>query len=227
MNFQITRRAIGKTGVLAGMATAVGSALPAVSARAAERRAPKRPGTSANGWTFQANADLDSQVWTRSVAGTGLSVPVWIGDVEAILLHVVRRFHYEIEQLQPADLAGWRPVGEVDKDLPESNLASGTAIRIRPGSRAKGGFFPLQELVLRDILADCEGVVRWGGDGEQVDESLFSIALGPRNKRVRTLADKFRGWETTPGEGAGVNVDFLTPSRRARATTLARAQRKR
>jgi hypothetical protein len=223
MNFRMTRRTVLGTGVLAGVATAVSSVLPAVPAWAA----PKRRNTSANGWPIQANKDVDSQVWTRSVAGTGLSVPVSIGDVEAILLHVVRRFHYEIEEIQPIDLIGWQEIGKLDKRLPESNLASGTAVRIRPGSRAKGGFFPLQELVLRDILADCEGVVRWGGDDREVDESLFSIALGPKDKRVRRLADRFRGWEARPGEGAGVNVDFLTPSRRDRAATLARAQRTR
>jgi len=223
MNFRMTRRTVLGTGVLAGVATAAGSVLPAVSAWGA-RKSRK---TSANGWTIQSNKDVDSQVWTRSVAGTGLSVPVSIGDVEVILLHVVRRFHYEIEEIQPFDLVGWQELGKVDKRLPESNLASGTAVRIRPGSRVKGGFFPLQELVLRDILADCEGVVRWGGDDREVDESLFFIALGPKDKRVRTLADRFRGWEAKPGEGAGVSIDFLSPSRHKRATTLARAQRTR
>lgn len=222
MNLRITRRTVLGTGVLAGVATAVSSALPTVAAWSA----PKQPETSANGWALQANVDVDSQVWTRSVAGTGLSVPVWIGDVEAILLHVARRFHYEIEELPPIDLVGWRPAAEVDPALPESNLASGTAVRIRPGSRVKGGFFPLQELVLRDILADCEGVVRWGGDDPQVDESLFYIALGPDNARVRALAEKFRGWESTPGAGAGVNVDFLAPTRHRRANYLAQAQRR-
>ncbi|MGX6604510.1 hypothetical protein ACWKSP_20595, partial [Micromonosporaceae bacterium Da 78-11] len=207
MTLRISRRAVLRTGALAGPAAVfVGSALPTAAARAEATTKPRRE-TSANGWPIQATKDIDSQVWTRSVSGTGLSVPVSIGDAEAILLHVIRRFHYEIEQIPSIDLTGWQPVAEVEKKLPESNLASGTAVRIRPGSRAKGEFFPLQELVLRDILADCEGAVRWGGDDRQVDESLFYIALSPRNRRIRTLADRFRGFETTPGAGAGVNVD--------------------
>ncbi|MEU4771149.1 hypothetical protein [Micromonospora sp. NPDC023644] len=225
MDQQMTRRTVLRTAALTGAAAAVGSVLPAASASAAERRGPKRPATSTNGWTIQANADRDSQVWTRSVAGTGLSVAVWIGDVELILLHVVRRFHYEIDQIQRADLVGWCEIGKLRKGLPESNLASGTAVRIRPGARARGGFFPLQELALRDVLADCEGVVRWGGDDREVDESLFYIAVGPHDKRVPALADKLRGWAATPGEGAGVGVDFLSPSRRGRADKLARVQR--
>ncbi|MBT8228382.1 MAG: hypothetical protein HKP61_20900 [Dactylosporangium sp.] len=224
MDHQIARRTVLRTAALTGMAAAVGSVLPTASA-SAEGRTPKRPVTSANGWTIQANADRDSQVWTRPVAGTGLSVAVWIGDVEMILLHVVRRFHYEIEEIQRIDLAGWCELSKLHKGLPESNLASGTAVRIRPGARARGGFFPLQELVLRDVLAECEGVVRWGGDDREVDESLFCIAVGPHDKRVRTVADKLRGWEATPGEGAGAGVDVLSPSRRSRADGLARVQR--
>lgn len=226
MNHRFTRRTVLRTAAVTGAAAAVGSVLPAAPAAAREGRGPKRPATSENGWTIQANADLDSQVWTRSVAGTGLSVPVWIGDVEAILLHVIRRFHYEIEEIQPNDLVGWTPASKVRKRGPESNLASGTAVRIRPGARAKGGFFPLQELVLRDILADCDGLVRWGGDDREVDESLFSIAAGPRDERVSAVGARLRGWETSPGEGAGITVDVLSPSRRTRAEGLARRQRR-
>ncbi|MFG1992178.1 hypothetical protein ACGFJ7_19580 [Actinoplanes sp. NPDC048988] len=223
MSLRISRRVVLRTGAAAVVA---GAALPTAAARAQAPSKPRRE-TSANGWPIQATKDVDSQVWTRTVSGTGLSVPVSIGDAETILLHVVRRFHYEIEQIPSIDLTGWQPAAEVAKGRPESNLASGSAVRIRPGSRAKGGFFPLQELVLRDILADCEGVVRWGGDDEQVDESLFYIALGPRHKRVRTLADRFRGFERKPGAGAGVSVDFLAKPRRSRADALARAQRTR
>jgi hypothetical protein len=225
MNHKITRRTVLRTAGLTGAAAAVSPVLPAASASAVERRRPKRPATSANGWTIQANADRDSQVWSRPVAGTGLGVAVWIGDVEAILLHVVRRFHYEIDELAPIDLVGWRPISKLRRGLPESNLASGTAVSVRPGASAKGGFFALQELVLRDILADCEGVVRWGGDDREVNESLFYIAAGPRDSRVRSVADKLRKWNATPGEGAGVGVDFLAPSRRGRAEGLARSQR--
>lgn len=105
---------------------AASSILPAAPASARDVPKPKRPATSQNGWTIQANADLDSQVWTRTVASTGLSVPVWIGDVEAILLHTIRRFHYEIEEIRPNDLVGWTLAKKIRKRSPESNLASGT-----------------------------------------------------------------------------------------------------
>jgi hypothetical protein len=226
MIYRLTRRTVLRTAAVTGAAAAASSVLPAAPASAREIRKQKRPATSQNGWTIQANADLDSQVWTRTVAGTGLRVSVWIGNVEAILLHTIRRFHYEIEEIRPNDLVGWTPAEKVRKRSPESNLASGTAVRIRPGARARGGFFPLQELVLRDILADCEGLVRWGGDDREVDESLFYIAAGPLDERVKAIGDKLRGWESSPGEGAGIGVDVLSRSRRTRAADLARRQRR-
>lgn len=207
-----------------GAAAAVGSLVPGL-ASAASKGGPKKLPASANGWTIEKQANHVSTVWTRPVAGTGLTVDIRIGDVEAILLHVIRRFHYEAEQIQTVDLAGWREMSSLREGLPESNLASGTAVQIRPGASAKGGLFPMQELVLRDILAECEGVVRWGGDDSKVDESLFYIDAGPNDVRVRKLGDQLREWGVTPGEGAGVEVNVLSPSRRSRADRLARMQR--
>ncbi len=224
----IPRRAVVKgAGVLAA-ATAVGSFAPS-AAVAAPAGVPlntrKKAPTSANGWTLQTEANHVSTVWTRPVPGTGLEVDVRIGDVEAILLHVVRRFHYEVDQLPRVDLAGWQRIGGLKEDGPQSNLASGTAVRIRPGAGASGSLFPLQVLTVRDILADCEGVVRWGGDDSPVDESLFYIDRGPDDDSVREVADRLRLAEATPGRGAGVTVDVLAPSRRDRAKRLVREQR--
>ncbi|WP_327066441.1 twin-arginine translocation signal domain-containing protein [Kitasatospora sp. NBC_01302] len=231
MRSAITRRSAVKGAAVLGAATAVGPLLPraAWAAPAEHSTEPENPGrnlpTSANGWTIEKEANHVSTVWTRTVAGTGLTVDVRIGDVEEILVHVIRRFHYEVEELPGGDLLGWRPIDGLRAALPESNLASGTAVRIRPGASAKGGFFAYQELVLRDILAQCEGVVRWGGDDGEVDESLFYLASGPQDRRVRQLADRLRGWRARPGEGAGAPVDVLSPARRSEADRLAHAQR--
>lgn len=101
-----------------------------------------------------------------------------MGDVETILVHLVRRFHYEVEELRAGDVTGWRaPTGE-RKPTAESNLASGTAVLIRPGHYpvgVRGNFFALQQIVIRDILAELDGVVRWGGDDRRPNEALFSI----------------------------------------------------
>ncbi|MEU7483977.1 twin-arginine translocation signal domain-containing protein [Streptomyces sp. NPDC042319] len=224
MQNEMTRRAVVKGAAVMGAAAAASSFMPGTASAASKGKTKKIP-TSANGWPIEREANHVSTVWSRPVAGTGLDVEVRIGDVEAILVHVIRRFHYEVQEIPRVDLAGWREIGKLRASLPESNLASGTAVQIRPGASAKGGFFPAQEMVLRDILADCEGVVRWGGDDTEVNESLFYIDRGPNDEQVRKLADKLRAGEATPGEGAGVNVDVRTPSRRNRADRLARTQR--
>ncbi|MFJ2290645.1 hypothetical protein ACIOG7_02860 [Streptomyces sp. NPDC087894] len=210
-------------------AAAVASLTPGVATAATGKATASEPAdlpTSANGWPLVEQANHVSTVWTRPVPGTGLNFDVRIGDAETILLHVIRRFHYEVEQLHTAGLAGWQAIGSVDKKGPESNLASGTAVRIRPGAAAEGSFFPLQEIVLRDILADCEGAVRWGGDDSQVDESLFYLDRGPDDPQIRRLAARLRKGEVTPGLGAGSAVNVMAQSRQERAGRLAAEQRK-
>ncbi|MFC9426773.1 hypothetical protein [Streptomyces sp. NPDC056987] len=183
---------------------------------------------SKNGWEMEKTADDHGHIYTRPLPGLPLDgVRMRMGEVETVLIHVVSRFHYEINALRTGEVVGWRSPGSVRKGLAESNLASGTAVRIRPGfypSGVRGGFYPLEELTLRDILADCEGVVRWGGDDRVPDESLFSIDVPPGDKRLTEVAAKIRGWTHTPGQGSGVIVDTRSPERRKAAERLAARQ---
>ncbi|MEV8023061.1 twin-arginine translocation signal domain-containing protein [Streptomyces sp. NPDC086554] len=223
----VSRRTVLTHAGIITAAAAVTSLTPSV-ATAAPGEAPKTASakvpTSANGWSLEKEANHVSTVWTRPVPGTSLKLDIRIGDAEAILLHVIRRFHYEVEQLHPGDLVGWQRIDKLSENLPESNLASGTAVRIRPGAAAKGSMFPLQEIVVRDILADCESVVRWGGDDNPVDEALFYLDRSPDSHQVRDLARKLRQGEVTAGQGAGTTVDPLSKARRERAQRLARQQ---
>ncbi|MFC9595972.1 hypothetical protein ACFTUC_40040 [Streptomyces sp. NPDC056944] len=192
----------------------------------ARRRRIHTGRASANGWEMQKLADADGgDIATRSVPGTGLRVAVRTGDVEAVLVHVVRRFHYEVDALgqdgEPHALVGWVAPGTVrDSRLPESNQASGTAVVIRPGSYppgVRGGFTARQQEVVRDILADTEGLVRWGGDDDRPYEGLFHLAVRPGDDRLQRVADRLRAWDETPGLGAGTLPDVTEPSRRRRA----------
>ncbi|WP_055617368.1 hypothetical protein [Streptomyces phaeochromogenes] len=230
----ITRRDVVRHSAVLGTVTLVGGgsvlALPA-GAVAAERPgpgdAPKRP-TSPNGWELEEKANDVSTVWTRPVPGTGLDVDVRIGDVETVLVHVVRRFHYEIDELRKGDLTGWRAPARVKPKRAEGNQASGTAVAIRPGSYppgARGGFFPPQLMVIRDILAECDGVVRWGGDDDRPYEALFSIDVPPGDKRLTDLVAKLRTWADEPGAGPGTQVDVADAKRRKAATALERRQK--
>ncbi|MFD4525169.1 twin-arginine translocation signal domain-containing protein [Streptomyces sp. NPDC058470] len=184
--------------------------------------------SSKNGWEMEKVVDKHGHIYTRPVPGTPLvGIQVRMAEVETVLVHVVSRFHYEIDTLREGDVVGWRTPGSVRKGLAESNLASGTAVRIRPGSYpsgVRGGFYPMEELVIRDVLAECEGVVRWGGDDSTSDESLFYIDVPPGDERLAEVARKIRGWAFTPGRGSGVLVDTLQPQRREAAKRLASQQ---
>ncbi|MEU9457751.1 twin-arginine translocation signal domain-containing protein [Streptomyces sp. NPDC058322] len=197
--------------------------------RALERRRRTRDGRhSPNGWEMEVATDQGGTVWARPVPGTPIGhVAVRIGDAETVLVHVIRRFHYEVDALRKGDVVGWRKPNAVHRGLAEANQASGTAVQIRPGHYplgAKGGFFPQQQIVIRDILAELEGVVRWGGDDKRPDESLFYLDVKPGDPLLAKVVSKLRGWSEQPGKGAGGPVDVLSDKRRSAARTLAREQ---
>lgn len=175
---------------------------------------------SLNGWPLQERANDVSTVWTRPVSGTGIAIPLALGTPQTLLHHVVRRVHYEIEALREGDLTGWRPLGATSRRSPASNISSGTAVRIRPGARTDA-YFPFQEEVLRDILLDTDGAVRWGGDDDERDDSLFYLNLGP--KAARDIGQRLRRANEAPG---GIMPDSNIPSQRATARDLDRRQRK-
>lgn len=179
---------------------------------------------SQNGWEMERVCDSGGSVYTRPVPGTPLTgAAVRLGDVEAVLVHVVRRFHYEIDELRQGDVIGWRAPSAVRANSPESNQASGTAVQIRPGfypAGHTGGFYPQQLMVIRDVLAELEGVVRWGGDDRTADESLFYLDVPPASPLLPRVAEKIRYWGDRPGQGAGAPVDVNAPSRRAAAKAM-------
>lgn len=187
-----------RTVLAVGTAATAAYVLPTGAATAADRTAPKsgfRPTkipVSQNGWEIQNQANHVSTVWTRAVSGTGLDVDIRIGLPELLLLHIARRFHYEVQELRAGDVQGWSRIGRTPLTRPASNLSSGTALRVVPGARARGSYFPRQVERIRDIVADCGGTVRWGGDDDTVDESLYYLTAGPDSgawpERLRTLS---------------------------------------
>ncbi|MEW1694240.1 MULTISPECIES: hypothetical protein [unclassified Streptomyces] len=224
---------LGATGLLSSPAAAAPALPPglhderlAEALRLAEARRRRihtdRP--SANGWEMQKVTDEDGDIVTTSVPGTGLSVPLRSGDAGTLLVHVVRRFHYEIDALgrdEPGALVGWvAPSSVRDGRRPESNQASGTAVVVRPGSYppgVRGSFTAAQERTLRDVLADAQGLVRWGGDGRRPYEGLFHLAVRPGDSRLERVAATIRAWDGTPGAGAGTLPDVTAPARLRRA----------
>ena len=177
-------------------------------------------GTSANGWPVIPEPEA------RRIEGSDIDVTVRPGDVATVLLHVARRYYYEIDTLRKGEVSGHGASREIAQPY-ESNYLSGTAIAIRPGSYPVGvkeGFFPLELMVIRDILAECKGVVRWGGDEEIPKESHFQIDVGPGDRRLENFADQISAWHLRPGQGAG-SIDPFTAARRSASQRMERKQR--
>ncbi|MGW5425907.1 hypothetical protein ACWET9_01605 [Streptomyces sp. NPDC004059] len=150
--------------------------------------------------------------------GTNVEVSLAKGDAATVLLHVARRFAYEIDMLRAGDLHGHTTDRTVGASF-ESNHLSGTALAIRPlhyplGADVKNtGMSQSERIVVADILADCEGVVAWGGALKPVKRSHFHIDVKPGDARLKRLAARIRGWNDTPGKGAG-SIDAFAPARR-------------
>ncbi|MBT2396200.1 hypothetical protein [Streptomyces sp. ISL-100] len=188
-----------------------GSAAPA-AAMPADEVATWNGKKSANGWPV-----IDKGI-RYPIEGSRASVTLAGGEVAVVLLHVARRFHYEVDALRVGDISGHSTNPVVKNDY-ESNYLSGTAIAIRPGAYPAGltgGLFPHELIVIRDILAELDGVVSWGGDEPAVPkESHFQIALKPGHPKLKRVAAKIRGWSEEPGKGAGATDAFASTRRKA------------
>lgn len=131
-----------------------------------------RGSRSANGWKI-----LDEAA-SHTIEGSGLTVHLANGDAATLLSHVARRFHYEIDQLREKEVTGHTTSREVRRPH-ESDYLSGTATAIRPHAcplGVRGGPYPQELVVVRDILAELDGAVVWGGDFVSPQESHFEIA---------------------------------------------------
>ncbi|MFC5923669.1 hypothetical protein [Micromonospora vulcania] len=214
---------------MAGTGALALTGLPATAALAAPADAaspgqPWRRATSQNGWPVVGSTD------TRRyrVEGSNASVTLLAGMVGTVLLHVVRRFHYEIGEVTREAIVGHRTDRRISSPY-ESNYLSGTAVALWPDrypAGARDGLFAHEVAIVRDILADCEGVVRWGGDQRtQPQEGHFQIDVRPGDGRLNHVSGKLQAWEAVSGQGAGTPGDVYSPARRRAASTLADRQR--
>ncbi|MFH8589967.1 hypothetical protein ACH4GP_37295 [Streptomyces celluloflavus] len=157
--------------VSAGVAGAVALGVAgAAHPGAAAERANWSGKQSDNGWPVQDTAK------SFDIEGSDQKVPLTDGDVATALTYVARRFHYEIGSLRDGDVHGWTKDHTVMETY-ESNYLSGSAITVRPlcypvGS--KGNLYPNELVVVRDILAELDGVVAWGGDFDKPHRTLLA-----------------------------------------------------
>ncbi|BCY11770.1 hypothetical protein [Actinoplanes sp. L3-i22] len=147
-----------------------------------------------------------------AVQGTDISVALLPGAAATVLLYAARRFHYEIDALHPGDLVA---------------DATGVVLDVRPGwypPGARGNFLPYQLTVVRDIVAQCDGLLSWGGDAVPAPrEGRFQLAVPAADAKLRALAKRLDTDAKHPGRrvGAGTALPF-TPDRVRRAESIRR-----
>ncbi|MFI9760771.1 hypothetical protein ACIHFB_22810 [Streptomyces sp. NPDC051963] len=215
-------RAAAGTGVLAVASGALNTPVSAAAPSAGQWSGD----VSANGWRI-----APASVTVHHVEGSAASLGLRRGDAGAVLLHVARRWHYEIAPLDTGEgggVTGHLTRRTVGADF-ESNHLSGTAVALHPTAyplKGSEGLWPHQEAIVRDILADCEGTVVWGGDLTPVKVSHFHIAARPGDSTLARVAARLDTGRPTASrtQTAGTVADPAAPSRRAKARRLQRIQ---
>ncbi len=155
---------------------------------------------SQNGW----KANDRSLIASYDIGGG--KVAVRKGDVATVLVYVAKRFDSEVENLVWPGNWGYaeRPIRG---SRTTSNHASGTAIDLnapRHPLGKQGTFSKSQVRKIKKILADCGGVVRWGGNySGRKDEMHFEINAG--SARVREVAKAIRAGKK-PGPSGGATA---------------------
>ncbi|MFE0800423.1 hypothetical protein [Streptomyces sp. NPDC058812] len=229
MSRALTRRSVLAAGAGTVAAAWIGQTTPAAAAPDASsgKQDAWTGERSENGWSIDAGA-----VSRHQVEGSSAAVVLRDGPVAAVLLHVARRWHYEIAPLDTGEgggVSGHKTRRAVAASY-ESNYLSGTALCLHPAAHPLGGsegLWPHHELIVRDILLDCEGTVVWGGDLAPAKLSHFQIAVEPGSKELERVAERLvppPGATRTPV--AGAVEDPTQPARRVKALRLSRTQRR-
>jgi hypothetical protein len=212
----LSRRSLLAVVGAAAVGTAASAALPG-AASADPRPADPRPAgpsrwtasRSQNQWPVIAAAGAGAfRVVGSDATATLLTGDGGPSDAATTLLHVARRFHYEVATLERGDVHGYTTDRAIVAGF-QSNHLSGTAIALKPQAYpvgSAGNLFPYEIAVIRRILADCEGVVGWHGDDSVPAEGQFSIDVPPGDARLARVAAKIRAWQATPGMGAGATA---------------------
>ena len=217
----ITRR--GVLGAAAG--AGVLALVPGAAAQAADKGTGQwTRRLSANGWQIDPEA-----IATYRIEGSRASVALRRGLAAAVLLHIARRWHYEIAPLDTGE-GGGIAAYTTDRTVRaafESNYLSGTAVALHPTAYPLGGterLWPHHEMIVRDILVDCDGTVVWGGDLSPAKASHFHLVAGPGDEALARVAARLdTSQQTAMRSGtAGMVADPATPARQERARRLPR-----
>jgi hypothetical protein len=146
---------------------------------------------SQNGWPVDVSGARQNRT---PIAGVRFPNGFLAGDVYTVFEHLFGRLSREVERMVPGTCWGWF-VKIIEGSTTISNHASGTAgdyNATRHPMGVRNTFSRAQQAKIRQILADLDGVIRWGGDYTgRPDDMHFEINKGAA--AVRAVAAKIRG----------------------------------
>lgn len=154
--------------------------------------------TAQNGWPASENRDSIGINKDFEVAGVKFPGGVKSGDVSTVLGYVAAQFHNRVEPLVGGWCWGWA-YRDVRGGSSLSNHAAGCAIDVNAPNHAlgkKGTFSAVKEAEIKRIVAECHGVVRWGGTYSRPDEMHFEVVGTPA--QVAEAARKLGGTSAPP-----------------------------
>lgn len=133
---------------------------------------------------------------TYTVPGTDVRVPLRKGDAGYLLVHLAAAFHRAVEPIDRGQLDDWgyapRPIRGQSTVL--SNHASGTAIDINATQHPRlkwYTFSPIKRRKIRALLAQYDGVIRWGGDYKRIPDDMHFEIVGSADQ-VKRVADRLQ-----------------------------------
>lgn len=154
--------------------------------------------TSYNGWPASRSALLIgiNQRW-EPIPGHRFPGGCKRGDVETVLTYVVRQLHARVERIDRdaiKDEWGWYYKPSANSPHTLSCHSSGTAFdynATRHPNGRRGTWTRGQVAEIREILAECGGVVRWLGDASRVPDEMHFEIRGTRSQ-VAAVAARLR-----------------------------------
>lgn len=153
--------------------------------------------TSYNGWPASRTPTAIAVDPGFTAAGRTFPGGVRSGDVATVFAYLIEQFDKRVEPValyQPGDEWGYHYKPSANAAHLLSCHSSGTAVDVnatRHPNRKRGTFTAAQVVAIRQILAECSGVVRWLGDTPGTPDEMHFEIIGNAAK-VKAAADKLR-----------------------------------
>lgn len=143
------------------------------------------------------------------IEGSDATVRLLPGPSASALLYAARRFHYEIDTLRPGDAV---------------SDPAGTSVELRPrwyAPGAGGNLLPHQLTVVRDIIAETDGLLAWGGDDTPAREGRFTLTVAASDSRLKKFATRLAQAQRRPTTRIGADPSAPhTDARRRKADKI-------